>query len=97
MGSIAENSDSASYKVAGFNNRIGATLSIPIFRPRNPSKLTFEIKGWGKRPALLLVDVCKAYWASGSPLDTSSNPESVESVDVMRRLLATAREAKVRL
>lgn len=47
--------------------------------------------GWGKRPALLLIDVCKAYWTPGSPLDTSANPASAASVDVMRRLVAAAR------
>lgn len=47
--------------------------------------------GWGQRPALILIDVCTAYWTSGSPLDTSSNPASVASLDVMRRLLAAAR------
>ena len=51
--------------------------------------------GWGKRPALLLIDVCKAYWSPGSPLDTSSNPASAASPDVMRRLLSAARSAKV--
>lgn len=51
--------------------------------------------GWGKRSALLLIDVCKAYWSAGSPLDTSSNPASVASLDVMKRLLAAARESKV--
>jgi nicotinamidase-related amidase len=51
--------------------------------------------GWGQRPALLLIDACKAYWCTGSPLDTSSNPASVESVEVMKRLLAAARESKV--
>ncbi|KAF2767269.1 N-carbamoylsarcosine amidase [Teratosphaeria nubilosa] len=51
--------------------------------------------GWGQRPALLLIDVCKAYWCSGSPLDTSANPASVASLEVMKRLLATARESKV--
>lgn len=51
--------------------------------------------GWGTRPALLLIDVCKAYWTEGSPLDTSSNPASVASVDVMRNLLATARQAAI--
>jgi len=50
--------------------------------------------GWGQRPALVLIDVCTAYWTSGSPLDTSSNPASVESVEVMKRLLAAARSSK---
>ena len=51
--------------------------------------------GWGQRPALLLIDVCRAYWCAGSPLDTSSNPASAASPDVMRRLLEAAREAKI--
>ena len=51
--------------------------------------------GWGKRPALLLIDVCQAYWTPGSPLDTSSNPASAASPDVMRRLLAAARSSKI--
>lgn len=51
--------------------------------------------GWGKRPALILIDVCKAYWSAGSPLDTSANPESVEAPASMRVLLAAARSAKV--
>ena len=51
--------------------------------------------GWGKRPALVLIDVCKAYWTPGSPLDTSSNPASATSPETMRRLLDTARQAKV--
>ncbi|KAF4628333.1 hypothetical protein G7Y89_g9826 [Cudoniella acicularis] len=50
--------------------------------------------GWGKRPALILIDVCKAYWTAGSPLDTSANPGSVNAPDSMRRLLAAARSAK---
>lgn len=51
--------------------------------------------GWGSRPALILIDVCTAYWTPGSPLDTSSNTASVASLDVMRRLLASARESKI--
>lgn len=49
--------------------------------------------GWGSRPALLLIDVCKAYWSPGSPLDLSTtNPAAAAaSLDVMRRLLAAAR------
>ncbi|EMD00136.1 hypothetical protein BAUCODRAFT_63284 [Baudoinia panamericana UAMH 10762] len=51
--------------------------------------------GWGSRPALLLIDVCKAYWTPGSPLDTSSNPASAASLDVMRRLLTAARKSQI--
>ncbi|KAK6416978.1 hypothetical protein LTR81_009577 [Elasticomyces elasticus] len=51
--------------------------------------------GWGSRPALLLIDVCTAYWTEGSPLDTSSNPASAASPEVMKRLLAAARESSI--
>ncbi|KAK4549556.1 hypothetical protein LTR36_006553 [Oleoguttula mirabilis] len=51
--------------------------------------------GWGSRPALLLIDVCTAYWTPGSPLDTSSNPASVASPEVMQRLLTAARASQV--
>ncbi|KAE8441651.1 hypothetical protein EG329_004572 [Mollisiaceae sp. DMI_Dod_QoI] len=51
--------------------------------------------GWGSRPALILVDVCKAYWSEGSPLDTSANPESVAAPDSMRKLVAAARSSQV--
>lgn len=48
--------------------------------------------GWGSSPALLIIDVCKAYWTEGSPLDTRSNPASVASIPSMKALLAAARE-----
>lgn len=51
--------------------------------------------GWGARPALLIIDVCTAYWTPGSPLDISANPAASASPDSMRRLLAAARESKV--
>lgn len=51
--------------------------------------------GWGKKPALLLIDVCLAYWTKGSPLDISSNPAGNASPDSMRKLLEAAREGKV--
>ena len=49
---------------------------------------------WGTRPALLIIDVCTAYFTPGSPLDTSSNPASAASPDGMRHLLAAARKGK---
>ena len=53
--------------------------------------------GWGSRPALLLIDVCNAYWAEGSPLDTSSNPASKAALPAIGRLVAAAREGGVPL
>ncbi|KAG9247011.1 N-carbamoylsarcosine amidase [Calycina marina] len=49
--------------------------------------------GWGSRPALLLIDVCTAYWTAGSPLDTSANAESAAAPASMRKLVAAARAA----
>lgn len=51
--------------------------------------------GWGSHPALLLVDVCSAYWTPGSPLDLSSWPPAVKAVDNMVELVKAAREGEV--
>ncbi|ETN38352.1 uncharacterized protein HMPREF1541_06387 [Cyphellophora europaea CBS 101466] len=51
--------------------------------------------GWGKRPALLLIDVCTAYWSEGSPLSILSNPDGARSPESMRKLLAAARAGNV--
>ncbi|KAF2656876.1 Isochorismatase hydrolase [Lophiostoma macrostomum CBS 122681] len=53
--------------------------------------------GWGNKPALLLIDVCNAYWTEGSPLDTSSNPASKAAPASIGRLVAAAREGRVPL
>jgi nicotinamidase-related amidase len=50
--------------------------------------------GWGKRPALLLVDVCNAYWKPDSPLNTCSNPASVAALASIGRLTDAARAGK---
>jgi nicotinamidase-related amidase len=47
--------------------------------------------GWGPKPALLLVDVCNAYWHKDSPLDTSANPASAAAPASIARLVAAAR------
>lgn len=52
---------------------------------------------WGSRPALLLVDVCNAYWTKDSPLDTSSNPASAAVPASLRRLVSAAREGQIPL
>lgn len=51
--------------------------------------------GWGQRPALLIIDVCVAYWSESSPLSLLSNPEAEAAPDSMRRLLAAARAGNV--
>lgn len=49
---------------------------------------------WGSHPALLIIDVCQAYWHPGSPLFLGSpadNPAAAAVPAVIRRLLAAAR------
>ncbi|KAI4623372.1 hypothetical protein J4E83_004766 [Alternaria metachromatica] len=53
--------------------------------------------GWGKRPALLLVDVCNAYWSDASPLDTKSNPASAAAPASIAKLVSAARQGKTPL
>lgn len=53
--------------------------------------------GWGNKPALLLVDVCNAYWSKDSPLDTSENPASAAAPASIAKLVAAAREGQVPL
>ena len=47
--------------------------------------------GWGRRPALLLIDMMRAYFTPGSPFDLGS----AAAVDGCARLLAAARAAGV--
>jgi nicotinamidase-related amidase len=53
--------------------------------------------GWGSKPALLLIDVCNAYWSEGSPLDTSSNPASAAAPASITKLVEAARAGRVPL
>ncbi|KAH6611958.1 Isochorismatase-like protein [Boeremia exigua] len=53
--------------------------------------------GWGNKPALLLVDVCNAYWSKGSPLDTSENPASAAAPASIAKLVDAARKGQVPL
>ncbi|CAK7227727.1 hypothetical protein SEUCBS140593_006673 [Sporothrix eucalyptigena] len=51
--------------------------------------------GWGNRPALLLIDICKAYWTTGSPLDLSAYPPAMEVPASAERLVRAARAGGV--
>lgn len=42
----------------------------------------------------MIIDVCRAYWQDGSPLDLSHNPEAVASPGSMSRLLEAARKGQ---
>jgi nicotinamidase-related amidase len=50
-----------------------------------------ERMGWGLKPALIIIDVCRAYWSAGSPLDLSHNPDGASAPESMKRLVAAAR------
>jgi len=53
---------------------------------------------WGLRPALLIIDVCLAYWTPASPLflgTAETNPAAAAVPDAIRRLLTTARKEGV--
>ncbi|KAI4596925.1 hypothetical protein KJ359_004835 [Pestalotiopsis sp. 9143b] len=51
--------------------------------------------GWGSKPVLLLIDVCKAYWTAGSPLDCSAHAPTAAAPESMRALLAAARSSGI--
>ena len=51
--------------------------------------------GWGSKPCLVLIDVCRAYWAEESPLSLLSDPAGASSPESMARLLAAAREGGI--
>ncbi|KAJ7593111.1 hypothetical protein C8J56DRAFT_930420 [Mycena floridula] len=44
--------------------------------------------GWGQRPALIIIDLCKAYYTEGSPLDISANAPDVPAA--ISKLVAAA-------
>jgi nicotinamidase-related amidase len=77
-------------------------MSMPSYAPNDdPATSSYQTSGfatkmgWGNRPALILIDVCKAYWTASSPLDLSAHPSSAASPASMRRLLAAARAGHV--
>ncbi|ORY61027.1 putative N-carbamoylsarcosine amidase [Pseudomassariella vexata] len=51
--------------------------------------------GWGSKPALVLIDVCKAYWTEGSPLNCSGYEPATKAPEAMRHLLAEARSSAI--
>lgn len=67
----------------------------PPVKPSYHSPESATRLGWGERPALLIIDVCRAYWSPGSPLDLLSNPEAAASPDSMKRLLTAARKSQI--
>lgn len=76
-------------------------MSAPSPAPKHAQSESYTLSGfgtkmgWGARPALVLIDVCKAYWTPGSPLDLSANPAAAAAPASMRRLLAAARAGGV--
>lgn len=79
-----------------FSSRSHHTMSVAHSSLEDYQRAGFsKIMGWGTKPALLVIDVCKAYWTEGSPLDLSHNPAAAAAPDSMRKLLAAAREGNV--
>ncbi|EXJ84723.1 hypothetical protein A1O3_05394 [Capronia epimyces CBS 606.96] len=70
------------------------TITHPASDSYSQSGFANRMK-WGQRPALVLIDVCKAYWTEGSPLSLLSNPAGAASPESMRRLVAAARAGNV--
>ena len=71
-------------------------MSIPHASSESYARSGFANRmGWGKRPALLIIDVCTAYWTESSPLSLLGNPAAVDAPDSMRKLVAAARAAGV--
>ncbi len=84
-----------------FSNHHNFIMALPEILEHDAISRSYHRSGfsqrmdWGSRPGLLFIDVCKAYWTPSSPLDTSSNPESLAALHSMRRLLRAARESNV--
>jgi nicotinamidase-related amidase len=70
-------------------------IDYPHMEPSYQSPESLTKLGWGSRPALVLIDVCRAYWSPGSPLDLLANAEAAASPSSMRRLLTAARAASI--
>ncbi|OIW32647.1 putative N-carbamoylsarcosine amidase [Coniochaeta ligniaria NRRL 30616] len=71
-------------------------MSVPHASSESYARSGFANRmGWGQRPALLIIDVCVAYWDASSPLSLLGNPEAESAPDSMRRLVAAARAGGV--
>jgi hypothetical protein len=51
--------------------------------------------GWGSKAALLIIDVCRAYFVPDSPLSLCGNEVAMRAPEGMKRLVEAAREAGV--
>lgn len=52
--------------------------------------------GWGIRPALMMLDVCTAYWNPESPLSTTTTDPAMSAVPAkLKSLLSTARSSRI--
>ncbi|KAH8653222.1 hypothetical protein BGZ60DRAFT_460984 [Tricladium varicosporioides] len=54
-----------------------------------------KLLGWGNCPALILVDVCKAYFESTSPLSILSNELAAEIPATLKTIIGAARKGNV--
>src|SRR5690348_8072154 len=54
-----------------------------------------KLLGWGKRPALVLVDICKAYFEPGSPLSLLSNELAANVPTTLKKVVGAARKGNI--
>jgi len=79
----------------------GGTTAVMVPIVSHPASASYSESGysnrmgWGSRPALMLIDVCRAYWTESSPLSILSHPALAAAPDAMRRLLSAARTGNV--
>lgn len=80
---------------------LSSNATLPIMAVNHASSDSYAKSGfanrmgWGSRPALLIIDVCQAYWSPSSPLSLLGNPEAEAVPESIRRLLKTARDAQI--
>jgi nicotinamidase-related amidase len=68
---------------------------FPEYLPGMGGSMNTKVLGFGDRPALILVDVCKAYFDPSSPLTLTAYSRSLEAPSSMRKLVVAARSGKV--
>lgn len=54
-----------------------------------------KLLGWGERPALVLVDICKAYFEPGSPLSLLSNELAAHVPTTLKKVIGAARKGNI--
>jgi len=67
----------------------------PEYVPGMGGAASTKVMGFGSRPALILIDVCKAYFEPSSPLSLVSYSNAAKAPASMKKLVDAAHENKV--